>query len=78
MPAGGWIASLKVYAALHNHAGRYGPDFDPPADGRNDRWASGAWFIGPDGATLARMPSSTNPADSVEYILIHDIPLKRP
>jgi predicted amidohydrolase len=76
MPAGGWIASLKVYAALHNHAGRYGPDFDPPADaGRPERWASGAWFIGPDGATLARMPESSKPEDSVEYLLIHDIPL---
>lgn len=78
MPAGGWIASLKVHAALHNHAGRYNPEFDPPADGRHERWASGAWFIGPDGSTLARMPSSTKPADSVEYILIHDIPTPRP
>lgn len=78
MPAGGWIASLKVHAALHNHAGRYNPAFDPPADwGPNDRWASGAWFIGPDGRTLAQMPSSTNPADSQEHLLIHDIPLPK-
>ena len=75
MPAGGWIASLKVHAALHNHAGRYNPAFDPPAEpGPIDRWASGAWFIGPDGRTLAQMPASTNPADSAEYLLIHDIP----
>ena len=77
VPAGGWISSLKVHAALHNHAGRYNPEFNPPADGKNERWASGAWFIGPDGATLAKMPESTNPADSMEYILIHDIPIPR-
>ena len=27
----GWIAQLKVHAALHNHAGLFNPDFKPPA-----------------------------------------------
>jgi predicted amidohydrolase len=72
----GWIAGLKVHAALHNHAALYHPDFDPPATPDvNTRWASGAWFIGPDGATLAQMPPSTDKADSREHLLIHDIPL---
>lgn len=77
VPAGGWIQSLGVHAALHNHAGRYNPDLvPPPAGGTTDRWASGAWFIGPEGRTLAQMPSSTNREDSVEYILVHDIPIR--
>ena len=77
VPAGGWIHSLGVHAALHNHAGRYNPALvPPPAGGTADRWASGAWFIGPDGRTLAQMPSSTDRADSIEHILIHDVPLK--
>lgn len=76
VPAGGWIQSLGVYAALHNHAGRYAPDLvPPPAGGTADRWASGAWFIGPDGRTLAQMPSSTDRADSVEHILLHAVPI---
>jgi predicted amidohydrolase len=79
MPAGGWIASLKVHAALHNHAGRYNPEFGLPADPiGHERWASGAWFIGPDGATLSKMPESTKREDSVECLLIQDIPVRRP
>lgn len=76
VPSGGWIAQLKVYAALHNHAAAYHPDYDPPAakDGGKG-WASGAWFIGPDGKTLAQMPTSTKRADSKEYLLIHNVPL---
>ena len=71
----GWIAQLKVYAALHNHAGLYGPEFNPPAGkDSNTGFASGAWFIGPDGQTLARMPSSTQKGDSREHVLICDIP----
>jgi predicted amidohydrolase len=74
----GWIAQLKVHAALHNHAGYYSPEFKPPAvKGPNTRWASGAWFIGPDGKTLAQMPSSTNRADSIEYVLVYNVPLTR-
>ncbi len=75
MPSGGWIAQLKVYAALHNHAGLYHPDFNPPATGdANNRFASGAWFIGPDGQTLAQMPSSTQKDDSKEFVLLCNIP----
>ncbi len=63
----GWIAEMKVYAALHNHAGRYNPEYNPPAGSSGaDKWASGAWFIGPDGKTLAQMPISTQKADSKE------------
>ncbi|HXG60943.1 MAG TPA: carbon-nitrogen hydrolase family protein [Planctomycetota bacterium] len=72
----GWIAEFKVYAALHNHAARYSPEFDPPAqDDTPARWASGARVIGPDGAVLAEMPPSTNRADSREFILRYDLPL---
>lgn len=76
VPSGGWIAQLKVYAALHNHAAVYNPDYDPPAkqDGGKG-WASGAWFLGPDGKTLAQMPPSTRKSDSKEYVLIYNIPL---
>ncbi|MBL8793329.1 MAG: carbon-nitrogen hydrolase family protein [Planctomycetia bacterium] len=71
----GWIAQLGVYAALHNHAGQYHPDFKPPWKVASAGWCSGAWFIGPKGETLARMPRSTSKADSLEHVLIHDIPL---
>jgi hypothetical protein len=72
----GWIAQLKVHAALHNHAGLYNADFAAPAGAdANTGWASGAWFIGPDGATLAQMPSSVQKSDSREHVLIHSIPL---
>jgi predicted amidohydrolase len=72
----GWIAQMKVYAALHNHAGLYNPEFDSPAgENANSGWASGAWFIGPDGRTLAQMPTSTRREDCKEYILIHNIPI---
>jgi predicted amidohydrolase len=74
----GWIAQMKVHAALHNHAGLYSPDFaPPPGNNTNTGWASGAWFIGPDGQTLAQMPVSANRADSREYVLIHSIPIPR-
>jgi predicted amidohydrolase len=77
VPSGGWAGQLKVYAALHNHAAHYHPDFDPPpkAKGGGKAWASGAWFIGPDGKTLAQMPPSKDRADSKEHVLIHDVPL---
>ena len=72
----GWIAQLKVHAALHNHAGLYNPEFRPPvADDSNSGWASGAWFIGPDGQTLAQMQPSSEKSDSKEFILICNIPL---
>jgi len=76
VPSGGWSAQLKVHAALHNHAAHYGRDYDPPG-GKEPamRWASGSWFIGPGGKTLAQMPSSTDRADSKEYILIHNVPI---
>jgi predicted amidohydrolase len=74
----GWIAQLKVHAALHNHAALYHPDFDPPKDkGPSASWASGAWFIGPDGKTLAQMPTSTQRGDSREFVLIHKIPIPK-
>ena len=74
----GWVAGLKVHAALHNHAGLYNPDLKPPPskDG-NSGWASGAWFIGPDGKTLAQMPASSQRADSKEFVLVHNVPIGR-
>jgi predicted amidohydrolase len=72
----GWIAELKVHAALHNHAGIYHPDFNAPnAKNANTGWASGAWFIGPDGKTLAQMPGSSQKADSRENVLIYSVPI---
>jgi len=72
----GWVAELKVHAALHNQAGLFDPDFKPPAGkDANTGWASGAWFIGPDGKTLAQMPSSTLRGDSKEYVLMYNIPV---
>jgi predicted amidohydrolase len=74
----GWIAELKVYAALHNNAGLYNPDFEPPAGKEtNLGWASGAWFIGPDGKTLGQMPASAQKSDSKEFVLVHNIPIGR-
>jgi predicted amidohydrolase len=73
---GGWIAELKVYAALHNNAGLFSSDHDPPAANTgNSGFASGAWFIGPDGRTLAQMPASAQRTDSKEHVLIYSIPL---
>lgn len=80
VPAKGWVNQLGVYAVIHNHAGLFNPDFDPPVPADKDsntRWASGAWFIGPDGSTLAQMPTSTNKGDSKEYMLIHNIPITK-
>ncbi len=75
----GWISQLKVHAALHNHAGLYNPEFAPAKSGdANTGWASGAWFIGPDGGTLAQMPASSQKADSREFVLIHNVPLAGP
>ena len=77
-PSGGWISTLKIHAALHNHAALYNPHFDPlvPSElDTNTRWASGAWFIGPDGETLAQMPTSMDPKDSREFVLTHNVPL---
>jgi predicted amidohydrolase len=72
----GWMAQLKVHAALHNQAGLYSPEFKPPvANDSNAGWASGAWFIGPDGQTLAQMPPSTQKSDSKEFVLIYNIPI---
>lgn len=74
----GWIAQLKVYAALHNHAAHYAPEFDPPpGTPPAAAWASGALFLAPDGRTLARMPPSTHRQDSREYVLLCRIPLPR-
>jgi predicted amidohydrolase len=72
----GWIAQLKVHAALHNHAGLYNPEFPPPtAKDAPGRWASGSWFIGPDGQTLAQMPASRQKSDSKEFVLICNVPI---
>ena len=72
VPSGGWAAHLKVHAALHNHAGL----FDPPVAGdAPNRFAAGAWFIGPDGRTLAQQPPSSKREDSRETLLLCDIPL---
>jgi len=75
MPSGGWMKQLKVYGALVNLAARYGPEFNPSAP--NDtpqRWSGGAWFIGPDGKTLAQMPVSNESKDSREFVLIYNVP----
>jgi predicted amidohydrolase len=75
----GWIAHRKIHAALHNHAGLYDPKFAPPAGpDANTGWASGAWFIGADGQTLAQMPSSTQKGDSKEFLLIFSVPTGKP
>lgn len=74
----GWVAQLKVHAALHNHGALYNSEFQPPAAGDgNTGWASGAWFIGPDGRTLAQMPTSTQRADSKEFVLVCNVPVGR-
>lgn len=74
----GWIAEMKVHAALHNHAAADNPDLLAPAkNAPAANWASGAWFIGPAGDTLAQMPTSTNRSDSKEYLLLHDVPLPK-
>ena len=74
----GLIAKLKVFAALHNNAGLYDPQQKPPVEkDTNSGWASGAWFIGPDGKTLAQMPASESRAESKEFVLIHDVPIKK-
>jgi hypothetical protein len=75
-PTGGWCHQLKVYAALHNHAAYYNPAFDPPPGPNTPLkgWASGAWFIGPDGATLNQMPTSTQRTDSKEWVLMFNVP----
>jgi hypothetical protein len=72
----GWIAQMKVYAALHNHAGLYNAEFSPPVEkDANTGWASGAWFIGPDGSTLSQMPASTQKSDSKEFTMLLDVPI---
>jgi predicted amidohydrolase len=74
----GWIAQMKVHAALCNHAALFNPDFKPPTEkDTNTGWASGSWFIGPDGKTLAQMPTSTQKGDSKEFVLICNIPVGR-
>jgi len=72
----GWIAEMKVHAALHNHAGLYDTAMQPPTEkDANVGWASGSWFIGPDGKTLAQMPTSTDKAASKEYVLMYNVPI---
>jgi hypothetical protein len=44
-------------------------------DDNNLGWASGAWFIGPHGQTLAQTPPSTQRSDSRESMLIYNVPL---
>jgi predicted amidohydrolase len=76
--ADGWIAQLKVHAALHNHAGLYDPRCNPPVgEDKNAGWASGAWFIGPDGGILAQMPVSTEKSDSKEFVLMCNVPVAK-
>jgi len=74
----GWIAEMKAHAALHNHAAIFESKYDPPKSASpNGAWASGAWFIGPDGSTLAQMRSSTQRGDSKEFVLICDVPIPK-
>jgi predicted amidohydrolase len=73
----GWIAQMKVHAALHNHAALYDPALVPPAaKAPGGNWASGAWVIGPDGRDLARMPPSARRGDSKEHVLFATIPIR--
>lgn len=72
----GWIAEMKVHAALHNHAGLYDSAMQPPTEkDTNTGWASGSWFIGPDGKTLAQMPTSVDRGASKEFVLMYNVPL---
>ena len=72
----GWIAEMKVHAALHNHAGLYDTAMKPPSEkDANAGWASGSWFIGPDGKTLAQMPTSADRGASKEYVLMFNVPI---
>jgi predicted amidohydrolase len=73
MPTGGWIASLGVSAVLVNQAGLY----EGAAGDVHARFASGAWMIGPDGATLAQLPASTKREDSAEGLLVADVPIPK-
>ena len=76
MPAGGWMAGLKMHAALCNHAGLCNPAFQAPAGpDSNAGWAGGTWFIGADGQTLAQTPGSADRNDSREDVRICDIPI---
>ena len=60
----------------HNHAELYDPKFNPPAGKDSSTgFASGAWFIGPDGSTLAQMPPSDKKEDSKEFMLVYNIPI---
>jgi predicted amidohydrolase len=71
----GYMARLKVYAALHNHAASFNPEFAPPGAKKVPaRFSGGSWFIGPDGQTLAQMPASS---PSTEYILTYSIPIDK-
>jgi len=73
----GWVCGLKVHAALVNQPGLYHPGFDPPAGAdANTGWAGGAWFIGLDGRTLAQTPSSTRKEDSLESVLLWNVPIR--
>jgi hypothetical protein len=65
-----------IGTALHNHAAYYNPAFAPPPGPHMPLkgWASGAWFIGPDGATLNQMPTSTQRTDSKEWVLMFSVP----
>lgn len=80
VPSSGWCDQLNIYAAMHNQAAHYAPEYDPPAgpEPATKGWASGAWFLGPGGETLAQMPSSTDRNASREYMLICKIPLRAP
>jgi len=78
MPSGGWIARLKVHAALVNQAGLYDPALAPPGPDANTGWAGGAWSIGPDGRTLAQAPASAQKSDSRECVLMCEIPIAAP
>ncbi len=72
----GWIVEMKVHAALHNHAGLYDSAMQPPTEkDANTGWASGSWFIGPDGKTLAQMPTSADRGASKEYVLMFNVPI---
>ncbi|MFO0969096.1 MAG: nitrilase-related carbon-nitrogen hydrolase [Gemmataceae bacterium] len=72
----GWVADLKLYAAAHNVAALYNPDFDPPpGKDIHQGWSGGAWFIGPDGRTLAQQPPSKDRADCKECVLRYAVPI---
>jgi hypothetical protein len=50
---------------------------DQAAGDANTGWTFGAWFIGPEGQTLAQIPSSAQKSASREFVLVPNVPIAR-